>query len=48
MGAHWRRLANTIEQPVCGGDAALCYITLTTCFLHRHKVRRRGLLLPIE
>jgi len=29
--AHWRHLANTIEPSVCGGDAALCQITLTTC-----------------
>jgi len=21
-GAHWRNLANTIEQSMCGGDAA--------------------------
>jgi len=31
MGAHWRHLANTIEPSVCGGDAVLCQITLTTC-----------------
>ena len=24
-------LANTTEPSVCGGDAALCLITLTTC-----------------
>jgi len=30
MGAHWRHLANTTEPSVCGGDAALCQITLTT------------------
>jgi len=29
--AHWRHPANTIEPPVCGSDAALCQITLTTC-----------------
>jgi len=29
--ADWRHLANTIEPPVCGGDVALCLITLTTC-----------------
>ena len=34
MRAHWRHLANTIEPFVCGGDAALCQITLTTCFSH--------------
>ena len=32
-GAHWRHLANTSESSVCGGDAALCEITLTTCFM---------------
>ena len=30
MGAHWRNLANTTERSVCGGDAALCKISLTT------------------
>jgi len=29
MGAHWRQVANTTEPFVCGGDAALCKITLT-------------------
>jgi len=29
--AQWRNLANTIEPFMCGGDAALCQITLTTC-----------------
>jgi len=33
VGAHWRNLANTIEPSVCGGDAALCQTTLTTCYL---------------
>jgi len=31
---HWRHLANTIEQYVCGGDAALYQITLTTCYYY--------------
>jgi len=31
MGSHWRHLANTTEQSVYGGDAALRQITLTTC-----------------
>jgi len=31
--AHCRHLANTIEPPICGGDAALCQITLTTCYM---------------
>ena len=30
----WRHLANTIESSVCGGDAALCQITLTTCYYY--------------
>jgi len=30
--AHWRRLANTTERFVCGGDAVLYQITLTTCY----------------
>jgi len=33
MGAHWRHLANTIEPFLCGGDATLCRITLTTCLI---------------
>jgi len=28
-GAHWRHLKNTTESSMCGGDAALCQITLT-------------------
>jgi len=31
-GAHWRHLANTTEPSVCGGDAALRQVTLTTCY----------------
>jgi len=30
-GTHWRHLVYAIEPSVCGGDAALCQITLTTC-----------------
>jgi len=30
-GVHWRHLANMAEPSVCGGDAALRQITLTTC-----------------
>jgi len=30
-GAHWCHLANTTEPSMCGSDAALCQITLTTC-----------------
>ena len=29
---HSRHLANTTESSMCGGDAALCQITLTTCY----------------
>ena len=36
--AHLRHLANTIEPSVCGGDAALCKITLTTCVFMGHAV----------
>ena len=32
-------LANTIEPFVCRGDAALCQITLTTCYHHHHRRR---------
>jgi len=31
-GAHLRHLVNTTEPSTCAGDAALCQITLTTCF----------------
>ena len=30
MWAHWHNVANNIEPSVCGGDAALCQISLTT------------------
>jgi len=29
--AHWCHLTNMTEASMCGGDAALCQITLTTC-----------------
>ena len=32
LSVHWRHLANTTEPSVCCGDAALCQITLTTCY----------------
>jgi len=32
----WRKLANTIQPFMCGGDAAFCKITLTTCFNYRN------------
>jgi len=35
MGSHWRHLANTTKQSTCGADAALCQITLTTCYYYR-------------
>jgi len=38
-GAHWCHLKNMTEPSMCGGDAALCQITLTTCYScyhHRH------------
>ena len=30
--AHWCHLANTIKPSVCGGDAVLYQIPLTTCY----------------
>ena len=33
-GEHWCHLANTTEPSMCGGDAALCQITLTTCYYY--------------
>jgi len=27
----WRHLTNTIQPSMCGGDAAFCQITLSTC-----------------
>jgi len=30
---HGHHLANTIQPFVCSGDAVLCQITLTTCFV---------------
>jgi len=41
--AHWRHLAYTIEPSVCGGDAVLCQITLTTCSLLRQHIRPASL-----
>jgi len=35
-GADWRHLKNTTEPSMCGGDAALCQITLTTCLRYKH------------
>jgi len=32
MGAHWRHLANMTEPSMCGGNVALCQITLTSCY----------------
>jgi len=31
--AHWHHLVSTIEPSVCGDDAVLCQITLTTCYI---------------
>jgi len=31
--AHWRHLENTSERAVCGDDAALYQITLSTCYI---------------
>jgi len=32
-GSHWHHLVNTTEPSMCSGDAALCKITLTTCWI---------------
>jgi len=40
--AHWRHLANTTEPSMCGGDAALCQITLTTCSIYLSLPSIRG------
>jgi len=40
-GAHWRHLKNTTEPSMCGGDAALCQITLTTCCCCCYRCCRR-------
>jgi len=37
---HWRRLANTTEPIMCGGGAAFCQITLTTCHYYRQHAHR--------
>jgi len=34
----WHHLVNTTELSVCGGDAALCQITLTTFVISAKKV----------
>jgi len=47
-GVHWRHLANTTEPSVCGGDAALCQITLTTCLFHHYKPNLRDAPTPIS
>jgi len=49
--AHWLNLANTSKLSMCGGDAALCQITLTTCYYStasQYHICRCGLLLPTE
>jgi len=32
-GAFWCHMVNTTEPSVCSSNAALCQITLTTCFI---------------
>jgi len=34
--AHWSNLVNMIELSICGVIAALCQITLTTCYYIYH------------
>ena len=38
MGKRWRHLANTTEPSICGGYAALCQMTLSTCSLNSEAV----------
>jgi len=33
LRTHWRHLANTVEPSICCDNAALCQITLTTCYV---------------
>jgi len=33
IGCTWRHLVNATEPSICGGNVALCQITLTTCLL---------------
>jgi len=40
--AHWHHLANTIEPFVCGDDAVLCEVTLTTCYCWYQERREHG------
>jgi len=35
MGAHRHYLINTTEPSVCGGDVALCEVTMTTYYISR-------------
>jgi len=37
---HWHHLANKTELFVCSGDAVLCQITLTTCYLWPRPLRQ--------
>jgi len=32
--SHWCHLVNMIKPSISGGDAALCQITLTTCYYY--------------
>ena len=38
-GAHWRHLANTTVSSICGGDADLCQITLTTFYVAHDRIK---------
>jgi len=41
--AHWRNLVNMILRSICGGNVALCQVSLTTC--HYLGIIRAGILL---
>ena len=51
-GAHWRHLKNTTEPSMCGGDAALCQISLplvpvvNTCLSCEDIVRQSCAMVP--
>jgi len=46
-GAYCRHLANTTEPSMCGGDVALCQITLTICLVLAPESQHKGEQYPI-
>jgi len=47
-GVRRRHLANATEPSMCGGDAALCQITLTTCYYYFWAHQHKGALLLLK